>query len=410
MDKKLPDIYYFNPTCEYAVANGHVSWQPNRLLKKMEEDLEKLPLFLASQEDIILVKRRPSDEYLNLLEKTGITAPEFVLLSDAITVNSFQNRRLGSLMPWGWSPTVHRLLSPVKMNCSEEFHNSPISVWKPSVRDLYSKKFALEILKKILPSLPDEIAIQPEYTPEICTNRKKIEDLLVRWGKLMIKAPWSTSGRGLQPITKTPVVEKVWEKISGMIREQGYVITEPYLDKRLDVALQFELKQGKVNYLGISRFFTDKKGKYLGNMINGWPDSSDPGITNFADSLPLLLKKHLSEAIENSELAKLYEGFLGADMLIFTDHKDNLRVNPCLEINIRQNMGLLSLKLEKLVHENSKGTFNIWYHGRKPFKNFSEEMSKLYPLKIADNYIFSGFLPVTDPDENSLFGAYLHIL
>jgi hypothetical protein len=410
MDKKLPDIYYFNPTCEYAVANGHVSWQPNRLLKKMEEDLEKLPLFLAGQEDIIIVKRRPSDRYLSLLEKTGIKAPEFVLLSDAINGNCFQNRRLGRLLPWGWSPAVHRLLETVKTYCSEKFHNSPVSVWNPSVRDLYSKKFALEILKKILPSLPDEIVIQPEYFPEICTKREKIEDLLVRWEKLMIKAPWSTSGRGLQPITKTPVVEKVWEKISGMIREQGFVITEPYLDKRLDVALQFELKQGKVNYLGISRFFTDKKGKYLGNMINGWSDSYDPFITYFADSLPSLLKKHLSVAIENSELANLYEGFLGVDTLIFNDHKGLLRVNPCLEINIRQNMGLLSLKLEKLVHENSKGTFNIWYHGNKPFKNFSEEMSNLYPLKTADNYIFSGFLPVTDPDENSLFGAYLHIL
>jgi len=410
MDKKLPDIYYFNPTCEYAVANGHVSWQPNRLLKKMEEDLETIPLFLASQEDILLVKRRPSDEYLNLLEKTGIKAPEFVLLSDAVNDRCFRNRRLGSLMPWGWSPAVHRLLEPVKIYCSEEFHNSPVSVWKPSMRDLYSKKFALEILKNILPSLPAEKIIQPYYIPEICTTREKIEDFLIKWGKLMIKAPWSTSGRGLQPITKTPVVEKVWEKITGMIREQGYVITEPYLDKKLDVALQFELKQGKVNYLGVSRFFTDTKGKYLGNMINGWPDSFDPGITNFADSLPSLLKKHLSEAIENSELAKLYEGFMGVDTLIFTDHKGNLRINPCLEINIRQNMGLLSLKLQKLVHENSKGTFNIWYQGKKSFKNFSEEMSKLYPLKIAENHILSGFLPFTDPNEDPLFGAYLHIL
>ena len=54
MTENLPDIYLFNPTCEYAVANGHTSWQPNRLLQKMEEDLGTLPLFFARPQDVIL--------------------------------------------------------------------------------------------------------------------------------------------------------------------------------------------------------------------------------------------------------------------------------------------------------------------------------------------------------------------
>ena len=64
----------------------------------------------------------------------------------------------------------------------------------------------------------------PEMTPHICNNTVEIDALINKWGKVMLKSPWSTSGRGIQPVTKTPVVQKVWEKISGMIKQQGYVI------------------------------------------------------------------------------------------------------------------------------------------------------------------------------------------
>ncbi len=50
MTEIFPDIFYFNPTCEFAVANGSPNWQPNKLLKKMEDDLSVLPLFFGKKE------------------------------------------------------------------------------------------------------------------------------------------------------------------------------------------------------------------------------------------------------------------------------------------------------------------------------------------------------------------------
>jgi hypothetical protein len=232
-----------------------------------------LPLFFARPEDVVLVGKLPPHEYFEHLEKAGITAPSFVKISgikkDAAFLTSPKNR----LLPWGWSPAAHKLLNPLKPSCSKEFHASPVSTWNPVYREIYSRKFALSVLKSVLPMLPEEDLLPRELVPEICTTRHGMEVLIEKWGRLMVKAPWSSSGRGLQPVTKTPVAPKVWEKLLGIVNEQGYAVVEPYLDKVLDMALQFTLLNGKVRYVGLSRFFTDKKGQYQGNYLNGWPET-----------------------------------------------------------------------------------------------------------------------------------------
>ncbi len=407
MPENLPDIYLFNPTCEYAVANGHASWQPNRLLQKMEEDLGTLPLFLARPHDVVLVKNLPPASFITRLKQVGISAPHFVPFKKISTGNEFTGKPKDRLLPWGWSPAAHRLLEPLKPSCSAAFKDSPVAKWQPGYREIYSKKFGLQILKSILPHLPPEKVLPNHLLPEVCTTKAQIETLLRRWGKLMVKAPWSSSGRGLQPITKTPVVPKVWEKLMGIINEQGYAMAEPLLDKVLDLALQFELKKGKATYLGLSRFLTDAKGQYQGNFLNSWPEDISPGAKAFAQSLPQLLVKPLTNAIEASELAQNYEGFFGVDTLLFQDTEGVLRVHPCLEINVRQNMGLLSLYLEKLLVPGGKGIFKTFYQPGKSFQEFQKEMETLHPVRLKSNQIESGFFPLTPAGENTLFGAYI---
>lgn len=225
----------------------------------------------------------------------------------------------------------------------------------------------------------------------------------------MVKAPWSSSGRGLQKVTKTPVAEKVWEKLLGIINDQGYSIVEPLLEKALDLAFEFELKNGKVTYLGISRFLTDEKGQYQGNSLNGWPLEINSEITGFAENLPGMILKPLIKLIERSLLANYYEGIFGVDMLIFRDETGYLLVNPCLEINVRQNMGLLSMHLEKMISPNKKGVFKTFYNPKQTFQEFKKEMEKTWPLKVENSKIESGFFPVIPVFENTNFGAFILI-
>ena len=407
MTESLPDVYLFNPTCEYAVANGYASWQPNRLLQKMEEDLGSIPLFFARPTDMVLAKKVPAPEFLAALEKIGITPPRFIS-TDEITKNrQFINEPKQQLLPWGWSPAAHRLLTPLKNSCAEDFKKSPVFNWKPEYREIYSKKFALGILETLLPELPPKKNLPPHLLPKVCSTKAELKASLHRWGKIMVKAPWSSSGRGLQRVSKTPVVEKVWEKLLGIINEQGYAIAEPLLDKVLDVAFQFELKQGKVHFLGISRFLTDNKGQYQGNFLNGWPEDLNATVLHFAESLPEMLVEPLIKTLENSLLAKYYEGNFGVDTLIFRDEKANLRVNPCLEINVRQNMGLLSLRVEKMISPGSRGYFRTFYQQGLSFLEFKQQMVTDHPLSLQHGKIRSGFFALTPAREISKFGAYL---
>jgi hypothetical protein len=407
--EKFPNIYLFNPTCEHAVANGQSSWQPNRLLQKMEEDLGTLPLFFARPNDVVLVKKVPPPEFLATLKKLNIAPPRFLHLNEVAKNPEFVSRPKNRLVPWGWSPAAHRLLEPLKPSCSEEFQRSPVANWKPEYREIYSKKFALQILKKLLPELPADKVLPPRLISEVCFTKSEIEKCINRWGKIMVKAPWSSSGRGLQKVTKTPVVEKVWEKLLGIINDQGYAIVEPFLEKVLDLAFEFELKNEKVTYRGISRFLTDEKGRYQGNLLNGWLPEINPEIMAFSETLPEMIIKPLIKLIESSLLANYYEGIFGVDMLIFRDKKGNLRVNPCLEINVKQTMGWLSLQLEKLISPNKKGVFKTFYNPKQSFFEFIKDMEKNNPLKLHNSKIESGFFPLIPVFENTNFGAFILI-
>ena len=407
MKKQFPDIYIFNPTCEYAVANGNKSWHPNRLLQKMEEDLAVLPLFLAQTEDVILVRKMPDKTFLDSLTSAGIQVPELRLLKDALTNKKFTEQPKNKLLPWGWSPAVHHLLDPLKESCSEEFKSSPVAHWKNEHRELYSKKSALTILKSLLSEPDSGYLLPPRLLTEICRTQSDFERLISRWGKMMVKAPWSSSGRGLQPVTKTPVHPKVWEKLMGIVKEQGYAIAEPLLNKQMDMAFQFYMEKGRISYLGRSFFQTDSKGQYQKNFLNGPPPFLTAELLSFVQESEKTIVPALTERIKKSGLATHYEGPFGVDTLIFRDDKNRLRINPCLEINVRHNMGLLSLRLNKLITSNKKGFFSIFYQPGQLFQTFKKEMEEMYPLHLTGNKIESGFLALTPATDDAVFGAYL---
>ncbi len=407
MTTGLPDIYFYNPTCEYAVANENISWQPNLLLQKMEADLAILPLYLSSNNDYILVDSIPSSNFLEYIFRLNISHPTFITKKEALHNKNFLNIQKNKLLPWGWSPVAHKLLEPLKKNCSENFTLSPVSRWRKESKELYSKNFAKEIQQRIRGEIEPEIRLPEEMQTQTCTTKEEIEHLLIRWEKLMTKAPWSSSGRGLQPITKTPVHPKVWEKIMGVIQEQGTIMVEPYLNKVMDLALQFEMKNGKIQFLGISRFITDKKGQYQGNFLNGFPDSLSSEVKMFANALPPKILSPLTKTLERSKLALFYEGFFGVDTLIFRDTDNKLKINPCLEINVRQNMGLLSLHLEKLIVPQKKGLYKTYYHPSKSYFIFKQEMEKQFPLELSGNLIKSGFISLVEAKPDTLFGAYI---
>ena len=361
MIKRVPDIFFYNPTCEYAIANGSPSWQPNKLLQKMESNMATLPMFFAEQNDFVLVDRIPSESFLENFCMLGLSVPDFITKEDAFSQTDFLNIPKGKLCPWGWSPSVHRLLHVFKNSCSAEFQNSPVFNWKPELKDFYSRRFSMSVLESFISEYHSEITIPKGLTGEICYRIDQLEMLLGKWGKLMVKTPLSSSGRGLQPVTITPVHPKVWEKVLGIIGEQGFVVAEPLLNKVADMAFEFEMKDKKIEFVGFSHFITDKNGRYLGNYLNGMPEEYNDQLKYFIESASNKIVPQLISILQKTQLSSYYEGFFGVDTLIFSDETGCLKINPCLEINLRRNMGLLALTLNTLIDEGKKAIFSTFY-------------------------------------------------
>lgn len=400
-------LFYFNPTCELAVANGSFSYMPPLLLQEMENDLAILPFVFAGACDFILTGTAPSPEFLLQLNNAGFELPHFTALPE---LENLTERSIHSLCPWGWSPSAHFILKNLKPKCSDEFKSSPVYDWSGDQQRLYERKTSLNFLTNLLRKERSESFISENKTGRVMTNYEQIEEFLQVHNGVVLKAPLSSSGRGIQIIRKRTLNTSNKQWISGVLKQQHYLIAEPFLDKIADLSFQFFIRnQTEVEYLGYSFFETNSNGQYKGTLINPalqdlFPDTETSGIEMMIQSTAQILKTELGL----SDYCKSYRGYLGVDALIFQENNE-INIQPCVEINCRMNMGILALLLAKNVHSESKGKFSLFYGTPGEYQEFVNEQSKYHPLRMVENKLKEGFLSLTEPGEKTKFGAYISL-
>jgi len=401
------NVFYFNPTCELAVANGSFSYMPPLLLQKMEHDLAMLPFVFATKNDYILTDDVPSEEFKRQLIGAGFELPVFCNLAEleSLPTNSFN-----AIYPWGWSSAAHFRVKNLKEKCSGEFQSSPVFNWKDETKLLFERSTSLVFLNNLLNKNPFDWFIDRSMTGRIISNIEEIESMLEENRALVLKAPLSSSGRGIQIIRKEVLNNSNKQWISGVLKQQKYLIAEPFLEKMADFSFQFQISSNsKIDYLGFSFFETNSNGQYLGTLLH--PDLNKIlGEVN-PEMLKIMIEstaKAIQEALNDSLYAQLHRGYLGVDAMIFK-HQNQIMIQPCVEINCRMNMGILSMQLEKKIHQKSRGNFKLFYGRQKDFKNFVVEQNKMNPNVILDNRLCSGFLALTEPNASKTFGAYINI-
>ncbi len=394
MKEKPINIALFNPTCELAVANGSPYYQAPAILREFEKSLSSIMLWVLEEDDILIVEEHPSKNFLSSLKKLGIKLPK-VLLQDEL-----QNELMGinqciEILPWGWSPVVESKFQNI---INLETHSAEF------YRQRYSRKNALVLLERILKHFKSEHLLQNEFLPEIVNTETKIEKKLEEWGQIVLKAPYSSSGRGLQVIREKPLNKSKREWINTTLKQQKFLVCEPLLEKLADFSFQFSIDSGgEVSYLGLSHFKTNANGQYLGHHLNYAP----PIFKKLKDNLPEGFIDKLTKVLTN-ELKELQltstQSYLSIDALIYKE-SDYLRLYPCVEINPRMNMGILSLKIQKKIYPGSHGSFEI-YNGND-FEAFCWENSKKNPPKFIDGKLAQGFYPLTDYKPKQRFGSYI---
>lgn len=407
MNKKAPNIYIFNATSEMAISNGTVSFMPNRILTRFEQDLDLLPICYADSDDVILVNQIPDTKFLESLHNVGIDTPRFELFPQALTKQAFLKEEKSHLRPWGWSPRIHHQLAPFKSQCSQSYTNQPNANWKIEHKELYSRKLALECLEHITNNSPSDKYISKDIFPVICTKQSQVEELQQKWQQIVIKSPWSSSGRGLQVLRKAFINKSVEQALGGVLKSQGYVMVEALVNKQLDFSVQFFSNgKGQLEFLGFGFFDTNDNGQYQANFIGYTPKLFNQSLSK-EDQENLVIE--INAALKEHRIANDYCGYLGVDCMLFLDTKGQMKVQPCLEINLRYNMGTIAIKLNPYIHRESKGTFNIYADAKSDFVSFSEEMTQKHPFEIKDGKWFKGYLPLTSPNQDKLFGAYVFL-
>jgi len=377
-------------------------------LRRFENELSTLLWILARPEDIVLVDQLPPQQLTNQLESAGFRLPTFIRTEFGLTDPTFLGEEKGFLYPWGWSPAAHKLLSPLKSGCCSEFLNSPVADWRNVHRELYSRSRSLKMLRKILENEISNNLLSINDLPEICTNHEQIIALQQKWGKVVVKSPLSSSGRGLQILRPNEYNQTNKQVITGFFRQQGYVVVEPWHNKVLDLSLQFfSSGNGTIEHRGMTSFSTDHAGRYAGNFIQELPPDLTPELKGFLQQNFPQIKKILHNSLIESNYSTDYYGWLGIDAIIFCGEDGKLKFHPGLEINCRFTMGAIALNLRNQLAEQSTGNFRIMHGNEGGFAQFCEERMVNEPLIIEGGKIVSGFLPVTPTSSESGFGAYI---
>ena len=402
-----PSVFYFNPTCELAVANGSFSYMPPLLLQEMESDLSTLPFIFGNSSDYVLTDHRPAPEFILKLEDSGFVLPHFISFSE---LDTLPDHAIQSIQPWGWSPAVHFKFKNIKEKCGDEFKQSPIFDWKNEHRLMFERKTSLEFLKNITDKVSPDWFIRNSMRGEIVYSCREIEDKLMQLGKIVLKSPMSSSGRGVQIIRQQKLNESNKQWISGILKQQKYLVAEPFLEKILDLSFQFQvISQSDIKFLGHSIFETNSNGQYRGTIIR--PDLQhilpELNSNKIKEMIELSAKLILGE-LRDSVYSTYYQGFLGVDSMLFKDD-DTIRIQPCIEINSRLNMGILTLMLEKHIHADAMGKFELFYGKQGGFCDFSKQQSINKPIELKDGKLYRGFLPLVEPTPAKKFGAYIDL-
>ena len=297
-------------------------------------------------------------------------------------------------MPWGWSPQVKRRL------CVMGFENLlPSDSCVARIRELSNRKSSIKILSAL-----KERGVDTPPLPLYCTNPDDVACFVDSRPRCVVKAPWSGSGKGIMwgiGRVETPM-EHFYK---GVIKRQGGVVCEEFLNAKVEFAMEFFTNGNAVSFAGYS-LFKSFKGSYSGNIL-----ASDSAIEQFLlqyiepDEL-MKVKEALPGVMRELLCGSGYVGYFGVDMMIY-ESDGILHLNPCMELNLRMNMGMVSrIFFDRYVADGSKGEYRVNFY-KKPGEALAAHIadSDAFPIEITDGRIASGYLNLSPVTASSRYSV-----
>ena len=383
------EIYLFNPENDMALANFTPYYKAPSEIIRMANDLSMLPAWYAPEGSAIKV------DSLSRVSLWREQCPASDFLPDVIWSAEWENM---PYKPWGWSPSL--LYTLRKAGVNDSFLLSDMQMGQ--IRVLSGRQCCVKILESF--SRMDGLCGKAMT----CNSMTQVKKYITSLERCVLKAPWSGSGRGIMYVSSKEWNDSAEGWGSRVLRVQGEIMVEPLYNKVCDFAMEFYADgNGSVSFVGYSLFDTDAHGNYKGNFL-----LSDGQIKKILSQyIPDEVFDNVCRTMEGSLaslLNKDYCGFLGVDMMICLEDGRYL-LHPCVEINLRMNMGVVSHTIfNRYVHCLSHGKYIVKYYSEdgEAWDAFCQ-MKATYKLHLCDGKLAEGYMPLTPVKQDTHYHAFL---
>ncbi len=350
-------IHIFNPDHDHALAANHPNYTPPHAARQLRSDLAFLPSLWADDGDIVVVEdTTAAANALRKLKLTHSSSVTFTTLDQLKSVvGTWEDVHIS---PWGWDKRItHQLL-----RAGVPSQLLPSSAQIDTIRALSSRSVAVDILQRMTP------IHHGEARSLLCHDFAAVKNFLADERDIVVKAPWSCSGRGIRYINSETLDDNTLRWIQNTIARQGSVTCERKCHKVMDFAVEFIAhNDGNVSANGLSLFSTIN-GAYTGNMLVDEDTKADM-LGEYIDTTVLHHAIAILETTLSATLKGHYTGPLGVDMMIITPRTPDVNtpttqcmINPCVEINLRRTMGHVALALSR---HGQRGTMAIAFEGNR---------------------------------------------
>lgn len=282
------------------------------MARALEHDLALLPAIWASESDFIIA---PPDVTL---------APW--MLRKRVRIYRGETAVNGA-SPWGWSLNARQRLIRAGVPASM----LPSDTELQRLRYLSHRRTALALSRALVLD-----GIQSPNHPLEISDPSQLTGLMAEGHPLLLKRPWSCSGRGVFPLSHLSAPQAI-ALAEGIIRKQGSVMVERQLTRRADFSAILHSDGNEVKLRGWTLFHTSPEGRYEGSIVAPQSLVTARLAALGCDTAPLeaALVRRLPSIISG------YRGWLSVDMLATADGS----IAPAIEVNLRRTMGVVALDI-----------------------------------------------------------------
>ena len=317
----MTNVYLFNPEHDLALAHGAHNYTAPLFARQFRHDLRLLSAWVA-----------PTGSYIAVPDDAPIEEDRRWLSDHHLDITSIPISKIAELgpcriHPWGWDAALRYQL--MQAGVSSDY--LPTDEQLDWIRRLSHRRTTIamhQALGEAFSPCPVELSTQED-----------VVSFMNQHPGCYLKMPWSGSGKGIYRVIDPQGDQHVLRWIEGALRRQGSLLCEVGLDRVQDFAIECECRDGNTMLAGYSVFDNDFHSQFgtgwvapmeeLHEMLLGLYPNLDPVIGQVLMVIEDLIAPH-------------YDGPVGIDMMLYRDNQGKIALNPCVEVNLRMTMGMIT--------------------------------------------------------------------